>query len=161
MDPDSNVTFVDFALSPEDLVFKDELEAFLDKEMPPFVETWAEAEDLDASRGVMGAMEKRKAWQHKLNEGRWAAILRGPAAMAARPASGGTAVAHQFVDRQAKGHIGGDAGIAVRAAALEGQHQLGCRHGRARRPASGRTLRQAHRRRRLPDQAPRHRWRHR
>ena len=66
---------MDFAWSAEDLAFKDELEAFLDKEMPPFVEQWAEAEDLDASRGVMGAMDKRKAWQHKLNEGRWASIL--------------------------------------------------------------------------------------
>ena len=34
-----------------------------------------ENEDLDASRGVMGVMDKRKAWQNKLNEGRWAAIL--------------------------------------------------------------------------------------
>jgi alkylation response protein AidB-like acyl-CoA dehydrogenase len=66
---------MDFAWSPEDLAFKDELEAFLDKEMPPFIEQWSDNEDLDASRGVMGAMDKRKAWQHKLNEGRWAAIL--------------------------------------------------------------------------------------
>ena len=66
---------MDFAWSPEDLAFKEELEAFLDKEMPPFVEQWSENEDLDASRGVMGVMDKRKAWQNKLNEGRWAAIL--------------------------------------------------------------------------------------
>jgi alkylation response protein AidB-like acyl-CoA dehydrogenase len=66
---------MDFAWSPEDLAFKEELEAFLDKEMPPFIEQWSENEDLDASRGVMGVMDKRKAWQNKLNEGRWAAIL--------------------------------------------------------------------------------------
>ena len=66
---------MDFAWSPEDLAFKEELEAFLDKEMAPFVEQWSENEDLDASRGVMGVMDKRKAWQNKLNEGRWAAIL--------------------------------------------------------------------------------------
>ena len=29
---------MDFAWSPEDLAFKEELEAFLDKEMPPFIE---------------------------------------------------------------------------------------------------------------------------
>jgi alkylation response protein AidB-like acyl-CoA dehydrogenase len=34
-----------------------------------------EQDDLEQSRGVMGVMEKRKAWQNKLNEGRWAAIL--------------------------------------------------------------------------------------
>ena len=60
---------MDFAWSPEDLAFKEELEAFLDKEMPPFIEQWSVNEDLDASRGVMGVMDKRKAWQNKLNEG--------------------------------------------------------------------------------------------
>jgi alkylation response protein AidB-like acyl-CoA dehydrogenase len=69
------VTAVDFAWAPEDLAFKEELEAFLEKEMPPFIEAWSVNEDLDASRGVMGVMDKRKAWQNKLNEGRWAAIL--------------------------------------------------------------------------------------
>ena len=66
---------MDFAWSPADIAFKEELEAFLDKEMPPFIEQWSDNEDMDASRGVMGVMDKRKAWQNKLNEGRWAAIL--------------------------------------------------------------------------------------
>src|SRR2546423_13931241 len=79
---------MDFAWSPEDVAFKEELEAFLDKEMPPFIEQWSDNEDMDASRGVMGVMDKRKAWQHKLNEGRLAAILwpegwGGPAATSA------------------------------------------------------------------------------
>src|SRR3954449_1208188 len=43
--------------------------------MPPFIEQWSDNEDADASRGVMGVMDKRKAWQNKLNEQRWAAIL--------------------------------------------------------------------------------------
>ena len=45
--------------------------------MGPFLDQWSDQEqdDLEPSRGVMGAMEKRKAWQHKLNEDRWAAIL--------------------------------------------------------------------------------------
>jgi alkylation response protein AidB-like acyl-CoA dehydrogenase len=69
---------VDFAWSPEDLAFKEELEAFLDKEWPPFAEQWSENDDLEPSRGVMGVMDKRKAWQNKLNAGRWAAILWPP-----------------------------------------------------------------------------------
>ncbi len=39
---------VDFAWAPEDVAFKDELEAFLDKEMPPFIEQWSANEDPDA-----------------------------------------------------------------------------------------------------------------
>jgi alkylation response protein AidB-like acyl-CoA dehydrogenase len=66
---------MDFSWSAEDLAFKEELEAFLDKEMGPFLDEWSEHEDVEPARGVMGAMDKRKAWQHKLNEGRWAAIL--------------------------------------------------------------------------------------
>ncbi|GIU90509.1 MAG: acyl-CoA dehydrogenase [Acidimicrobiia bacterium] len=65
---------MDFAWSPEDLAFGEELEAFLDKELPPFLEEWAD-DEAESSRGVIGAMEKRKAWQRKLNEGRWAAPL--------------------------------------------------------------------------------------
>jgi alkylation response protein AidB-like acyl-CoA dehydrogenase len=66
---------VDFSWAPEDRAFQEELEAFLDKELPPFLEEWADT-DVEPSRGgVMGVMDKRKAWQHKLNEGRWAAIL--------------------------------------------------------------------------------------
>ena len=37
---------------------------------------------------------------------------------------GGAAVAHQQVDGGAERRVGGDAGIAVRAAALQGEHQL-------------------------------------
>jgi len=67
---------VDFSPSPEDVAFRDELEAFLDKELPPFVDAWENDEGDDSpSRGVMGVMSKRAAWQRKLNEGRWAAIL--------------------------------------------------------------------------------------
>lgn len=66
---------MDFAWSDSDLAFARELEEFLEAELPPFVDQWAEAEDLGASHGVTGAMEKRRAWQHTLNKGRWAAIL--------------------------------------------------------------------------------------
>jgi alkylation response protein AidB-like acyl-CoA dehydrogenase len=69
---------MDFAWSQADLEFKAELEAFLDAELPPFIEQWDGAEiqaDDSPSRGTMGVMTKRQAWQRKLNEGRWAAIL--------------------------------------------------------------------------------------
>ena len=69
---------MDFAWSDEDLAFQAELESFLDHELPPFVDEWeaGNGEGDDApSRGVMGVMDKRAAWQRKLNEGRWAAIL--------------------------------------------------------------------------------------
>ena len=41
---------------------------------------------------------------------------------------GGAAVAHQNIGRSAQRRIGGDARIAVRAAALQRQHQFRCRH---------------------------------
>src|SRR3978361_1531813 len=66
---------LELAWSPADVAFQEELEAFLDKEMPPLNQPWADSEDAEAARGVMGVMDKRKAWQNKLNEGRWAAIL--------------------------------------------------------------------------------------
>ena len=66
---------MDFAWSDSDLAFARELEEFLEAELPPFIDQWADAEDLGASHGVTGAMEKRRAWQHTLNKGRWAAIL--------------------------------------------------------------------------------------
>ena len=40
-------------------------------------------------------------------------------------------MAHQHIDRRAQRRIGGDAGIAVRAAALQRQHQFRGRHGLA------------------------------
>jgi alkylation response protein AidB-like acyl-CoA dehydrogenase len=69
---------VDFAWSQADLAFEAELEAFLDRELPPFIAEWegdTGASDDAASRGVMGVMDKRAAWQRTLNQGRWAAIL--------------------------------------------------------------------------------------
>jgi alkylation response protein AidB-like acyl-CoA dehydrogenase len=69
---------MDFAWSDDDLAFEAELCEFLDRELPPFIDEWEGAAgdgDDSASRGVMGVMAKRAAWQRKLNEGRWAAIL--------------------------------------------------------------------------------------
>ncbi len=69
---------MDFAWSDDDLAFERELCEFLDRELPPFIDAWeggvGDGDD-SASRGVMRVMNKRAAWQRKLNEGRWAAIL--------------------------------------------------------------------------------------
>jgi alkylation response protein AidB-like acyl-CoA dehydrogenase len=69
---------VDFRYSADDEAFRSELLEWLDKNLPPFLEEWAgRGEDDSAgagSAGVLSSMERRRAWQRKLNEGRWAAI---------------------------------------------------------------------------------------
>jgi alkylation response protein AidB-like acyl-CoA dehydrogenase len=63
---------VDFAYEPEDEAFRAELEAWLDANLPDFVEQGEigdEHSDLTAR-----TMARRQAWQRRLNEGRWAAI---------------------------------------------------------------------------------------
>jgi alkylation response protein AidB-like acyl-CoA dehydrogenase len=67
---------VDFAYAPEDEAFRAELRGWLDANLPPFLAEWAD-EDSAApagASGVMRSMERRRAWQRRLNQGRWAAI---------------------------------------------------------------------------------------
>ncbi len=87
---------MDFAWSEADREFETELCGFLDSALPAFRAQWAEvslhdgpnADGLNVdglnvdglnvdglARGVMGAMEKRRAWQRRLQADRWAAIL--------------------------------------------------------------------------------------
>lgn len=69
---------MDFAYTAEDEGFKAELKGWLDEHLPVFLEKWADAEEAETAgggaSGVMGQMERRRAWQRLLNEGRWAAI---------------------------------------------------------------------------------------
>jgi alkylation response protein AidB-like acyl-CoA dehydrogenase len=69
---------MDFAHSAEDVAFRDELRGWLDEHLPKFLAEWGDREQIDehetGQRGILGAMERRRAWQRKLNEGRWAAI---------------------------------------------------------------------------------------
>jgi alkylation response protein AidB-like acyl-CoA dehydrogenase len=78
---------VDFSYTAEDEAFRAELVSWLDEHLPAFLAEWAEDEDGatgdgdgaeaaagPAASGIMAAMERRRAWQRKLNEGRWAAI---------------------------------------------------------------------------------------
>jgi len=74
---------MDFAHTAEDEAFRDELTSWLDDRLPKFLAEWSDEPDAGtdadagsgrAPSGVMAAMERRRAWQRTLNEGRWAAI---------------------------------------------------------------------------------------
>ena len=67
---------MDFALAPEDEKFRDELRAWLDENLPPFLE--AEALGDDAQLSGEASQQRRQKWQRKLHEGGWAAIHWGP-----------------------------------------------------------------------------------
>ncbi|HLH28247.1 MAG TPA: acyl-CoA dehydrogenase family protein [Acidimicrobiales bacterium] len=61
---------MDFSLTAEDKAFGDELRAWLDKNLEQFL---AETED-EEQRASGAVMERRKAWQRRMNEGGWAAV---------------------------------------------------------------------------------------
>jgi alkylation response protein AidB-like acyl-CoA dehydrogenase len=63
---------VDFALSPEDEAFRDELRSWLDVHLPPFLEKEAVGDDVQLSGER--SQRRRQAWQRELNKGRWAAV---------------------------------------------------------------------------------------
>jgi len=69
---------MDFAYTEADEAFRAELVDWLDENLPKFLAEWSADEGDDESAagpgGIMHAMERRRAWQRKLNEGRWAAI---------------------------------------------------------------------------------------
>jgi alkylation response protein AidB-like acyl-CoA dehydrogenase len=63
---------VDFSYTAEDEAFRAELREWLDANLPEFR---AQGEiGSGTAEGLLRTMERRKAWQRKLNEGRWAAI---------------------------------------------------------------------------------------
>ena len=65
---------MDFAYSPEDEAFRAELRAWLDENLTKFFDEYGDEGLGDDRAGIMGAMDRRKAWQRRLNDGRWAAI---------------------------------------------------------------------------------------
>ncbi len=71
---------MDFAYEPEDIAFRDELSAWLDDNLPKFLADWGGDEDPGGGRqggtrtGLARTQERRKDWQRRLQEGRWAAI---------------------------------------------------------------------------------------
>ena len=68
---------MDFAYTPEDEAFRDELTQWLAEHLSPFLEKWSADDEGDGpagAAGIMRSMERRRAWQRELNQGRWAAI---------------------------------------------------------------------------------------
>ena len=66
---------MDFALTDEDIAFRDELRAWLDAELPRFLADWSDAGDR-RRRPTASTAPRRAArdWQRRLDDGRWAAI---------------------------------------------------------------------------------------
>ncbi len=62
---------VDFSMTPEDEAFRDELRAWLDEHLPPFL---AAEHDDDLQMAGERSQERRRAWQRLLNQGGWAAV---------------------------------------------------------------------------------------
>src|SRR5437879_10168738 len=76
-----SVRAMDFAFTPEDEVFRAELRSWLDGNLPAFrrrhdeYDGVDEVDEADEERTDLTAtMARRKAWQRRLHEGRWAAI---------------------------------------------------------------------------------------
>jgi alkylation response protein AidB-like acyl-CoA dehydrogenase len=65
---------MDFGFTAEDEAFRAELREWLDRELPRFLEDWARDGDDDAVDSFDRTQERRKDWQRRLDEGRWAAI---------------------------------------------------------------------------------------
>jgi alkylation response protein AidB-like acyl-CoA dehydrogenase len=67
---------VDFAYEAADLEFRDELVSWLDENLPKFLADWGGDDDPGGpqSAGIARTQERRRDWQRRLNEGRWAAI---------------------------------------------------------------------------------------
>ena len=105
---------MDFALSPEDEAFRDELRAWLDEHLPPFLEKEAaeEATTESGGRSTPATNRRRAAWQRELNEGRWAAIH--------WPAEYGGRARH----RHAAGHLLGGDGRVPHPGHLQHQRHL-------------------------------------
>jgi alkylation response protein AidB-like acyl-CoA dehydrogenase len=62
---------VDFSYDAQDEVFRTELRQWLDDNLGDFL---SQGEIGSGAAGLLRTMERRQAWQRRLNEGRWAAI---------------------------------------------------------------------------------------
>ncbi|HLG92839.1 MAG TPA: acyl-CoA dehydrogenase family protein, partial [Acidimicrobiales bacterium] len=63
---------MDFSYTEEDEAFRHELREWLDANLPEFLSSGDFGADADDAN--LRTMERRRAWQRRLNEGRWAAI---------------------------------------------------------------------------------------
>src|SRR5690349_15586967 len=74
---------MDFSFTAEDLAFRDELRSWLDEHLPAFRAEW---DDDGEPASFERTQARRKDWQRRLDEGRWAAI-NWPAAWRGREAT--------------------------------------------------------------------------
>jgi alkylation response protein AidB-like acyl-CoA dehydrogenase len=65
---------MDFAFTAEDEAFRSELREWLDRELPRFLADWSGEGDEGAVDSFDRTQARRKDWQRRLDEGRWAAI---------------------------------------------------------------------------------------
>jgi alkylation response protein AidB-like acyl-CoA dehydrogenase len=68
---------MDFSYSSEDEAFRAELREWLEENLPKFLADWDTGggdEDRASAGGIERSQERRRDWQRRLNEGRWAAI---------------------------------------------------------------------------------------
>jgi alkylation response protein AidB-like acyl-CoA dehydrogenase len=76
---------MDFAHTPEDEAFRTELRSWLEEHLPKFLADWGGDDEQAGGRnagaaggakdaGIARTQDRRKDWQRRLNEGRWAAI---------------------------------------------------------------------------------------
>ncbi len=67
---------MDFAYTPEDVAFRDELCGWLDENLPKFLADWTVDDDPGGGRlaATDRLQERRRDWQRRLNDGNWAAI---------------------------------------------------------------------------------------
>ncbi|MGZ4797233.1 MAG: acyl-CoA dehydrogenase family protein, partial [Acidimicrobiia bacterium] len=66
---------MDFALTADDVAFRDELRAWLAAELPRFLADWTDdSTGTDAAAGFERTQARRRDWQRRLDAGRWAAI---------------------------------------------------------------------------------------
>ncbi|HUZ44354.1 MAG TPA: acyl-CoA dehydrogenase family protein [Acidimicrobiales bacterium] len=63
---------MDFSYAPEDEEFREELSSWLDANLPEFKDLGEIGPE--QSDSTLRTMQRRQAWQRRLNEGRWAAI---------------------------------------------------------------------------------------
>lgn len=63
---------MDFSYAPEDEEFRAELRAWIDANLPDFLEQGEIGPAQTDS--TLRTMQRRQAWQRRLNEGGWAAI---------------------------------------------------------------------------------------
>ncbi|MEX0663949.1 MAG: acyl-CoA dehydrogenase family protein [Acidimicrobiia bacterium] len=67
---------MDFAYTPEDVAFRNELCEWLDENLPKFLADWTSDDDPGGGRlaAIGRTQERRRDWQRRLNDGNWAAI---------------------------------------------------------------------------------------